>query len=427
FQFGSVGNPLAQSMLLSLGGEDWKRVRSIVSPTFSTAKMKRMISIIKDCAEVVVNNFTTVSAEGKPFDIKRMYGAFTMDAIASSAFSTKLDSLNDPESHFVKAAKKAFSTDYSWRVAAFQLFPNLMKFLKITIFPPEPLEFFKTVTLRIIEERRKTGQTRNDFLQLLIDTSKETMQDQKIEEARNDEQIMSNYNIDDNTYLPIRNAAHKNLSEIEMVGQCVIFFIAGYDTTANTLACASYLLALYPEIQEKLFAELKEVVKKTGSEFTYEAMQEMKYFDNVIAETLRLYPVTPRLERVADVDLKLKEADITIPRDMIVTIPIYPLQRDPEIYPNPDVFDPDRFTAEERAKRDPYTYLPFGAGPRNCVGMRFALMEVKVCLAYVVANFKLLKCPRTKIPLDIHLGPGRLLVKEILLEVEPREEKILLR
>ncbi|GFY66727.1 cytochrome P450 6B2 [Trichonephila inaurata madagascariensis] len=127
-----------------------------------------------------------------------------------------------------------------------------------------------------------------------------------------------------------------------MVGQCVIFFIAGYDTTANTLACASYLLALYPEIQEKLFAELKEVVKKTGSEFTYEAMQEMKYFDNVIAETLRLYPVTPRLERVADVDLKLKEADITIPRDMIVTIPIYPLQRDPEIYPNPDVFDPDR-------------------------------------------------------------------------------------
>ncbi|GFY79560.1 cytochrome P450 3A21 [Trichonephila inaurata madagascariensis] len=120
--------------------------------------MKRMISIIKDCAEVVVNNFTTVSAEGKPFDIKRMYGAFTMDAIASSAFSTKLDSLNDPESHFVKAAKKAFSTDFSWRVAAFQLFPNLMKFLKITIFPPEPLEFFKTVTLRIIEERRRTGQ-----------------------------------------------------------------------------------------------------------------------------------------------------------------------------------------------------------------------------------------------------------------------------
>ncbi|GFX75012.1 cytochrome P450 3A9 [Trichonephila clavipes] len=274
-----------------------------------------------------------------------MYGAFTMDAIASSAFSTKLDSLNDPESHFVKAAKNAFSTDYSWRVAAFQLFPNLMKFLKITIFPPEPLEFFKTVTLRIIDERRRTGQTRNDFLQLLIDTSKETMQDQKLEEAKNDEQIMSNYNIDDNTYLPVRNAAHKNLSEIEMVGQCVIFFIAGYDTTANTLACASYFLALNPEIQEKLFAELKEVVNKTKGEFTYEAMQEMKYFDNVIAETLRLYPVTPRLERVADVDLKLKETGITIPRDMIVTIPIYPLQRDPEIYPNPDVFDPDRIRA----------------------------------------------------------------------------------
>ncbi|GFV14807.1 hypothetical protein TNCV_4304361, partial [Trichonephila clavipes] len=87
---------------------------------------------------------------------------------------------------------------------------------------------------------------------------------------------------------------------------------------------------------------------------------------------------------------------ITIPKGMIVTIPNYALQHDPQFFPNPDVFDPDRFTVEERTKRDPYAYLPFGAGPRNCIGMRFALMEIKVCLVYIVANFKLQRCPLTK-------------------------------
>ncbi|GFY80088.1 cytochrome P450 3A8, partial [Trichonephila inaurata madagascariensis] len=163
-------------------------------------------------------------------------------------------------------------------------------------------------------------------------------------------------------------------------------------------------------------------------ELTYEAIQGMKYLDNVVAETLRIFPPSTRLERVADTDLKLADTGITIPKGMIVTIPNYALQHDPQFFPNPDVFDPDRFTVEERAKRDPYAYLPFGAGPRNCIGMRFALMEIKVCLVYIVANFKLQRCPLTKVPLDFHLGPGLLIpYKGIQLKAEHREDRILLK
>ncbi|GBO37588.1 Cytochrome P450 3A18, partial [Araneus ventricosus] len=103
-----------------------------------------------------------------------------------------------------------------------------------------------------------------------------------------------------------------------------------------------------------------------------------------------------RLERVAGEDYKLGDTGIVIPKGTTVTVPIYAMHRDPEFFPDPEKFDPDRFSPEERAKRNPYTFMPFGGGPRNCVGMRFALVEVKVCLAYVLSHFKIKRCSKTK-------------------------------
>ncbi|GFY41651.1 cytochrome P450 3A9 [Trichonephila inaurata madagascariensis] len=535
------GNPVADATLPVLSGEAWRRVRNIVSPTFTTGKIKRMMSIVKDCSKGVVDNFKKFSTKGRPLDVKRMYGAFTMDVIASAAFSTKLDSLNDPENEFVKAAKNAFSTDFSWRVALFQLFPNLMTWLRVAIFPPEPMNFFKRVTLRIIEERKKTGQTRNDFLQLLIDTAKENPQDQKPEEDKN-EDTTSTFEVDEKILPPTRNAIAKNLSEDELVAQCVIFFLAGYDTTATALSYASYLLALNPEIQHKLFTELRDAMQETkvilGEPYS-NPRNEIP--DNVVAETQEYFRLqlgasltfkfnamhssktavdcttgiglcglpknscsdelwvvggrsTPQifhiendpdrdrwsfdhtsvwsssksvvpgveqlssgrgprissrqLERVADTDLKLADTGITIPKGMIVTISNYALQHDPQFFPNPDVFDPDskdikkllcdhEVTAKPvvvRGRAAPSEILRlftfrWGRGPNGIlVGMRFALMEIKVCLVYIVANFKLQRCPLTKVPLDFHLGPGLLIpYKGIQLKAEHREDRILLK
>ncbi|GFS38225.1 hypothetical protein TNIN_394601 [Trichonephila inaurata madagascariensis] len=329
-----------------------------------------------------------------------IYGAYTMDIIASSCFSTKLDSHNDPDNKFVKVARNAFRQSITWRFLAFFLFPKLVKLLKISIFPPTALNFFKEVTLQIIEERRRTGQTRNDFLQLLMDTAKEVSEDPNSEFNKIEEDDMAAvYGEVDTKHQVFKSVTKKNLSMDELVAQCVIFFIAGYDTTGSTLAFATYMLALNQDVQEKAYQEIVDAVRDTNGELTYEAVQNLKYLDNIISETLRLFPPGIRLERLAVADYKLGNTGITIPKGMIVTIPTYAMHRDPEIYPNPEKFEPDRFTSEERAKRDMYAYLPFGAGPRNCVGMRFALMEVKVCLAYVIANFKIKKSPKTKVPL----------------------------
>ncbi|CAL1291396.1 unnamed protein product [Larinioides sclopetarius] len=418
------GDKIVDNMLSVIRGEDWKRVRSIVTPTFTTGKIKRMLGIFKECTATLTDNLNALAKEGKPVDLKRMYGTFAMDVIASSAFSTKIDSHNDPENKFVQMAKTVFSQELGFKLILFLVAPKLLKLFGVGVFASEASAFFKDMTLMIIEERKRTGQKRNDFLQLLMDTAKEISDEQEKEAVEKDKgDITSNYELTDVEHQIFKTVTSKKLSLDELVAQSVIFFVAGYDTTASTLSFSTYLLALNQDIQDKLREEVDEALEENNGELSYESIQRMKYLDNVISETLRIYSIVVRLERYADTDYKLGNTGITIEKGTIISIPVYAIHRDPKLWPDPEKFDPDRFTPEERAKRDPYAYLPFGAGPRNCVGMRFALMEIKVCLAHVIANFKIVKSSKTKVPLEFNLGQqGLLQPKEVVVGMEIRKD-----
>lgn len=413
-----TGDPITDNMISVKKGEDWKQVRSIISPTFSTGKIKRIMGIFQECAKTVLQNLKIEKAKNASVDVLRLYGAFTMDVIASSAFSTKIDSHNDPENTFVKSARGAFNQGFSLKFILFFLMPKLMKLLGMDAFQNENTRFFQKVSLEIIAERKKTGQTRNDFLQLLMDTAEELKTEEKLEEKIGD--IIENYGDDATNHSVFKGIKYKNLSQDEIVAQCVIFFLAGYHTTATTLGITTYLLALNQKEQEKLFQEIKEVLSETDGILTYEAVQKMKYLDNVISETLRLYSPGIRLEREAESDYKLGDTGITVPKGMIIGIPVYAMHHDSNFFPEPEKFDPERFSTEGREKQIPYTYLPFGAGPRNCVGMRFALMEIKVCLIYVFSVFNVQKSPETKVPLELAKGMGLISPKPIILRLEER-------
>ncbi|XP_054715661.1 cytochrome P450 3A11-like [Uloborus diversus] len=420
---GKTGDPIVDKMLVFLNGADWKRIRTIITPTFTTGKIKKMMSIFKDSAKTCVNSFKKYAASKKPVDAKIIYGAFTMDVIASSAFSTKIDSYNDPNNKFVSTARSLFSRG----ILRFILF-TIVVVLRIPL-PIKPsqskgMKFFKEVTLQIIEERTKTGKTRNDFLQLLLDTAEETAEQENQFPAES-EDVTANYGKDDVSENMFKNTEKKtSLSQDEMVAQCIIFFLAGYETTASTLSFASYILALHPEIQELLIAELDESLKASNGEVTYETLQNMKYLDNVISETLRLYPPAARLQRLADQDYVLGDTGITIPKGMPVNIPVCAMHIDPKLHPEPESFKPERFSQDEKAKRDMYAYLPFGAGPRNCIGMRFALIEIKVCLAFILSNFRFRRCPQTKVPLEFRARQPILQPKHVTLLMEPRTDGI---
>ncbi len=215
------------------------------------------------------------------------------------------------------------------------------------------------------------------------------------------------------------NFTNKYLTENEILAQAWIFFVAGYETTATTLSFCSYELAVNPECQEKLYEEVSSAIDSKG-EISYETLAKLHYLDSVISETLRLYPPVIRLEREAMTDHKLGDTGITLFKGQIVEIPTYAVHHSEEYYPNPEKFIPERFMPENRHQIIPYTFIPFGAGPRNCVGMRFALMEAKLALAQIVRKFKFVRSAKTEVPLKFKTVTPLCAAKSIIVGIEKR-------
>jgi cytochrome P450 len=132
-----------------------------------------------------------------------------------------------------------------------------------------------------------------------------------------------------------------------------------------------------------------------NGEVNYESIGEMKYMDMVIEETLRLFPPSSRVDRVASVDYEYN--GIKIKKGQVVAVSLYALHHDPDLYPEPEEFRPERFSDENKKARENEAYAPFGVGPRNCIGMRFALMEIKLLLATILAKYRFEKCAKTPV------------------------------
>ncbi|KAM7394531.1 hypothetical protein PAMP_021328 [Pampus punctatissimus] len=218
----------------------------------------------------------------------------------------------------------------------------------------------------------------------------------------------------------MKEKQNKGLTDHEIISQLTIFISAGHDTSATTLAFLAYDLARNPEVMRRLQEEIDSTFPDKGP-VQYEALMQMEYLDSVVNECLRLYPPITRLERSTKETVKIN--GVTIPKDMTVMIPIYALHRDPELWTEPENFKPERFSKENKQSIKPYTYLPFGVGPRNCLAKRFALVMVKVALVEVLQHYSFLVCEETEIPLQMDpkglLGP----LRPIKLKVVTRSNK----
>ncbi|XP_021018890.1 cytochrome P450 3A13 [Mus caroli] len=393
--FGPVG--ILKKAISISENEEWKRIRALLSPTFTSGKLKEMFPIINQFTDVLVRNMRQGLGEGKPTSVKDIFGAYSMDVITATSFGVNIDSLNNPQDPFVEKIKKLLKFDiFDPLFLSVTLFPFLTPVfdaLNVSLFPRDVISFFKTSVERMKENRMKQKEKqRVDFLQLMINS-----QNYKTKES------------------------HKALSDVEIVAQSVIFIFAGYETTSSALSFALYLLAIHPDVQKKLQDEIDAALPNKAPA-TYDTLLQMEYLDMVVNETLRLYPIAGRLERVCKTDVEIN--GVFIPKGTVVIIPTFALHKDPKYWPEPEEFRPERFSKKNQDSINPYTYLPFGSGPRNCIGMRFALINVKVALVRVLQNFTVQPCKETEIPLK--LSKQGLLQPEnpLLLKVVSRDETV---
>ncbi|CAF5147143.1 unnamed protein product, partial [Rotaria magnacalcarata] len=156
-------------------------------------------------------------------------------------------------------------------------------------------------------------------------------------------------------------------------------------------------MAIEPVVQEKVYEEIQQELG--DDEITHEKLSQLQYLDMAINETLRMYPPFIRFDRVASQDYQL--GDYHIPKGTIINVPVYSIHHDAEYWPEPEKFIPERFSSAEKAKRHPVTFLPFGDGPRNCIGMRFALLEAKIAIAKTLRVVEFQKCEKTEVPLGL--------------------------
>ncbi|CAG2161675.1 unnamed protein product [Oppiella nova] len=255
-----------------------------------------------------------------------------------------------------------------------------MKFFNISIIEPTVYDFFKKAIAEIMKQRKedKSGK-HHDFLQLMINAQKKVVD---VEET--DDKLMDRLRV-------LYNRCSKQKKNRPIL------------CCPNLLSHLCYLLAINPDSQQKL---LDEVLAKSDSkgDIDYETIIRLPYLDACISETLRLYNPAPQTSRVAAKDYQLGDTGITVKKGIHIMIPIHAIHHNPDYYPDPHSFKPERFLPENRDKLVPYTYLPFGAGPRNCVGMRFALMEAKTVMARVITKYEFIRTKTTKVPLQMKKG-----------------------
>ncbi|CAH1392173.1 unnamed protein product [Nezara viridula] len=366
-------NPLDAHLFL-LRGNKWRYLRNKLSPIFSSGKLRWMFDEMDHCGDIFLECIDKL-ADGKDRDILDELARYATDVIESCAFGLEGDSIKNPNSKMRQVGRDLFDTSKFNLSQFFFLLrfsiPRLLIWLKVPSVPSHAKNFFCTTMSDVLEYRRKTGFQRKDFVQLLLQ-----LKDKEIVE------INSNYDVGDEKGKHEETVTEKiEITDLLLVAQSFVFFVAGFETTSRTLHFLIHQLAEHQEFQKRARKEVLDIKAKHGR-FSYDALKDMKFLNKCIAETLRMYPPVAMLNRECTKDFTFQDGTLIKKGEQIV-IPIYSIHRDPRYFPDPLKYNPDRFEVDPQNG----TYLPFGDGPRICIGKRFAIVEIKIIMARLLERY----------------------------------------
>jgi cytochrome P450 len=348
----SLGRIIHQGLTVNKG-EPWKRQRRLMQPAFHVSRINTYAQMMVQYTEQMMASWR----EGEIFDINQELIALTLRIVAQALFGTDVMESASQVSKSMAFLEESFAKEsLSLPIPYWLPTPHNLAVNRV-------LQGLDTLVRRIIAEHRSTGKDRGDLLSLLLlaqDEDGSQMSDQQLHE------------------------------------EVLTLLLGGHETTANALVWACYLLSQHPEVAQKLREEVDTVLGQRAP--TLEDFPRLQYVDMVIKETLRVYPPAWILGRQAMQDVELGEYQVR--KGTMVFVSPYVQHHDPRWFEEPEAFHPERFSEENEKKIRAHAYIPFGAGPRACIGSRFTLTEQKVVLTLLAQKCQLTLVPNQKVEME---------------------------
>ncbi|KAL5288581.1 hypothetical protein ACFFRR_009051 [Megaselia abdita] len=359
-------DPLTANML-NLSGKQWQEIRTKLTPTFTSGKMKFMYPTISKVANEMTSVLKEMVIKDSQINIRDIVSRFTVDVIGNCAFGIECNSLVNANSEFLEKGRIGLMKPRHGPLLMtfIRSFPKLASALRFKVLREDVSSFFMNMVKETVDYREQNNVVHNDFMNILIS---------------------------------LKNNPETNLTLNQISAQAFLFFIAGFETSSTVLTFAVYELALNEEIQEKARSEILQALGDQEN-IQFDQISNLTYLNMVYQETLRKYPPAPIVMRKAKSSYHVDGTNFDFEADQRIIIPIYAIQHDDKIYPNPGMFDPNRFSPEEIAKRPSNAWMPFGDGPRNCIGSRFAKIQVFSGLIQLLTNFKFTVSEQTQVPM----------------------------
>nr|AAP83689.1 cytochrome P450 [Depressaria pastinacella] len=349
--------------IFSTNGDRWKVVRQHMTPLFTSSKMKNMFHLIEKCSHEFERMLDREFKMSNVQEVRALTARFTMDCIVSCGFGLDANTMGDnsKENPFTKLSNSIFEVS-NLRFLAMQarnLWPSIFYGLGLRTFPKSIDDFFHELITNVFKQRQYTPTSRNDFVDLIMNwTKKDYLTADSFKHDKEKGSTKISLKVDDKL----------------LVAQCSIFFGAGHETSATTLSYTLFELAKNPEAQKRAIEEVDAYLLKNNNKLGYDCVTELPFLEACLDETLRLYPVLSVLTREVVEDYTLPTG-LHLDKGVRIHLPLYHLHHNPDNFPEPEKYRPERFVGDERKNIKPYTYMPFGEGGRTCIGMRFSKMQ----------------------------------------------------
>lgn len=352
----------------------WKVRRARTGSQLSGNKLRQLFGIAEEVSSKMCQfNDRKIKENGNYFEceLKEFFVKYTGEIVANAAFAIQGQSYEDNPDRlsFAVIAKSLFKPTLINGINQAMLFyfPEISSVLGLSILQKSTDNYFRENIKLILKERKQSNVAPKDFLQSSI-------------EANGIDDIDS------------------------IIGDAIIFYGDVYETSSTTLAIIIYYLSENEAIQNKLRTDILLKLQATGGAVNYDSLKSMNYLDQVIQESMRILTPAGTLMKVCTEEITLKGSDgltCNLKPGNLVYIPLMGLHLDSKYWPEPHVFDPERFAPENQAGRNKFTYVPFGEGPRMCVGMRLALMIIKLAIVKILLKYSIEHSPKTKTPLKL--------------------------